>query len=80
MMAAMLWGYYQPADHGVKRLLRDLIRSESQGFASLTGYELWADDTKASTAYRRLFWGVVAALAFASVSSALASLGVLHPG
>lgn len=77
MMVAMLWAYFQPADHAVKAFVRNLIRSESQGFASLTGYELWGDETRAVRAYRRLFWGVVVALSLATASSIGAWVGLL---
>lgn len=77
MLAGLLWVYFQPADHAIKEFWRHLVRTESQGLASITGYDLAQDENRTAQIERLLFWAAVVALALGSAGSVGANLGLL---
>ena len=76
LTAMMLWVYFQPADHAIKRVWHELKQLEALGWAAIAPVDA---DRAAETqpVHRAAFWCMVGLSALGGASSLAAFLGII---
>ena len=77
LLAGLLWLYFQPHDHPLKQVWRELMRYEAQTLAQVTGVEASADSPVRQRVERLLFWSAVTGLTAGTAASVAVYLGLL---
>lgn len=77
LLAALLWLYFQPAEHAIKRVWRDVMRQEAQAMAQVAGVDIHPDSPLRLRIERMLYWAAIAVLALGTLASVAAYLGLM---
>ena len=78
LVILLVWLYFRPPENPIKQLWRFMVRSHTEGMASLFRIKLKGDPEAPGTFVLCLFWLAVVALALASAYSFAVYIGLVE--